>query len=207
MKVYGLMVLVLFMPIAYGEIHVTMQKETFGYCERLNYTITVSEVTGEIAIIHIRDAANVSSSAIPIPISSLQTPVPAPFALEYPPFKNGTYHIDAQYSGEYDTVQFEIADLGIVCLPNDTKNIVLAWVQGGISDGFMADALQRYVKHVEIPFEITESNVYDVNLPGWTMTLGSLWALGEVSDAEFIDVVNYLAKKGLLVPNGVEAEI
>ena len=46
-------------------VEILMDKTTFRYCEKLFYTIQVSEVTGEPAIIHIRDQQGKASSAIP----------------------------------------------------------------------------------------------------------------------------------------------
>ena len=39
------------------QVSVIMEKTTYTYCERLVYSIEVSEVTGDLAIIHIRDGA------------------------------------------------------------------------------------------------------------------------------------------------------
>ena len=59
-----------FSSTAFAEPQMTaiIEKTTYTYCERLSYTIEVSEITGELAIIHIRDEADKKSSAIPIPI-------------------------------------------------------------------------------------------------------------------------------------------
>ena len=57
-----------------------MDKTTYSYCEKLFYTIKVSEVTGQPAIIHLRDETGKGSSAIPINISDFENPVP------YPPY-------------------------------------------------------------------------------------------------------------------------
>ena len=39
------------------KVSIIMEKTTYTYCERLVYSIEVSEITGEPAIIHIRDGA------------------------------------------------------------------------------------------------------------------------------------------------------
>ena len=54
------------------EISIIMEKTTYTYCEKLVYSIEVSEITGEPAIIHIRDSVGGKSSAIPIPIENLR---------------------------------------------------------------------------------------------------------------------------------------
>ena len=75
---------VLFVPDVNAEPSVTiiMEKTTYSYCEKLFYIIEVSEITGESAIIHIRDEAGKGSSAIPIPITNLQNPIPSLFVFE-----------------------------------------------------------------------------------------------------------------------------
>ncbi|MBL7001295.1 MAG: hypothetical protein ISR80_00815, partial [Nitrosopumilus sp.] len=56
-----------FLPAANAEssVSIIMEKTTYSYCEKLFYIIEVSEVTGEPAIIHIRDESGKGSSAIP----------------------------------------------------------------------------------------------------------------------------------------------
>ena len=89
----------IFLPTAYAEpsVTITMEKTTYSYCEKLFYTIEVSEVTGEHAIIHIRDETGKGSSAIPIPITNLQNPVPSLIAFEKEIFPIGKYFVDVEY--------------------------------------------------------------------------------------------------------------
>ena len=83
------------LPAANAEISVEiiMEKTTYSYCEKLFYTIKVSEVTGNPAIIHIRDEAGKGSSAIPIPITELENPVPSRVAFEKEIFPLGKYFV------------------------------------------------------------------------------------------------------------------
>ena len=48
---------VVFLPEIHAEptVSIIMEKTTYSYCEKLFYTIEVSEITGDPAIIHIRD--------------------------------------------------------------------------------------------------------------------------------------------------------
>ena len=86
-------------PLAFAEptVSIKMEKNTYTYCEKLFYTIEVSEVTGEIAIIHIRDETGKGSSAIPIAITDLQNPVPSSGAFQKEIFPLGKYFIDVKY--------------------------------------------------------------------------------------------------------------
>ena len=49
---------------AYAEpqISIIMEKTTYSYCERLVYSIEVSEITGEHAIIHISETEQVEKA-------------------------------------------------------------------------------------------------------------------------------------------------
>ena len=81
-----------FLPLIHAEpsISIIMDQTTYSYCEKLFYTIEVSEVTGDPAIIHISDESGKGSSAIPIAITELQNPIPSliPFEAEIFPLEN-----------------------------------------------------------------------------------------------------------------------
>ncbi|MGB1691008.1 MAG: hypothetical protein ACPHC0_06200, partial [Nitrosopumilus sp.] len=64
------------------QMTATIEKTTYTYCEKLAYTIEVSEVTGDLAIIHIRDETDKKSSAIPIPIEKLSNPIPSAYPFQ-----------------------------------------------------------------------------------------------------------------------------
>ena len=174
-----------------------MEKTTYTYCEKLFYTIEVSEVTGDPAIIHIRDESGKGSSAIPIPIGALQNPIPSLGAFQKEIFPTGKYFIDVQYSGSQTSAEFNLIDSDRICFPEVIKPILVNWLSGNISDGFMADAIQKYVDErlIKIPFEISEENVYDITIPSWVKNVGQWWIQGGISDDEFAQCVNYLAEK------------
>ena len=56
-------------------VSIVMEKTTYSYCEKLFYTIIVSEIVEDTAIIHIRDESGKGSSAVPIQITSLENPI------------------------------------------------------------------------------------------------------------------------------------
>ena len=177
-----------------------MEKTTYSYCEKLFYTIEVSEITGELAIVHIRDEAGKGSSAIPILITDLQNPVPSLVAFEEEIFPLGKYFIDVQYSGAETTAEFNLIDSNKVCIPEIIKPIMSNWLTGNISDGFLMDALQKYVDNqiINIPFEINENNVYEIDIPDWVKNVGYWWIQGIISDEDFAQVVNYLTDKKMI---------
>jgi len=191
-----------FLPAVHAEPSVTiiMEKTTYSYCEKLFYIIEVSEITGEPAIIHIRDEAGKGSSAIPIQITNLQNPVPSLIAFEEEIFPLGKYFIDVEYSGSEITAEFNLIDSNIVCIPGAIKPILTNWLTGNISDGFLIGAFQNYIDKeiIDIPFEINENNVYGIDIPDWVKNVGYWWIEEDISDEDFAQVVNYLIDKKII---------
>jgi len=191
-----------FLPAVHAEPSVTiiMEKTTYSYCEKLFYIIEVSEITGEPAIIHIRDEAGKGSSAIPIPITNLKNPVPSLIAFEEEIFPLGKYFIDVEYSGAKITSEFNLIDSNIICIPGIIKPILTNWLTGNISDGFLMDAFQKYVDKeiIDIPFEINENNVYGIDIPDWVKNVGYWWIEGVISDEDLAQVINYLIDKKII---------
>ncbi len=192
----------LFTPSIFAEptVNIVMEKTTYSYCERLFYIIEVSEVTGDPAIIHIRDESGKGSSAIPIQISNLQNPVPSLVAFEKDIFPLGKYFVNVEYSGSEFTAEFDLIDSNNICIPEFIKQMMGNWLSGNISDGFMMDAFQKYVDKqlINIPFEINEDNVYNIEIPKWVKNTGYWWIEGVISDDELAQIVNYLIEKNII---------
>ena len=190
-------------PFTYAEstVEIVMEKTTYSYCEKLFYTIKVSEVTGNPAIIHIRDEVGKGSSAIPIPITDLENPVPSRVAFEKEIFPLGKYFIDVEYLGVKTTAEFTLIDSGKVCIPETVKPIMANWLSGNISDGFLIDAFQKFTEDIglfEIPFEINEITVYDVRIPQWVKNVGYWWLEGVISDDDLVNAVNNLIERNII---------
>jgi hypothetical protein len=193
---------VIFPPVnAEPTVEIIMEKTTYSYCEKLFYTIKVSEVTGNPAIIHIRDDTGKGSSAIPIPISELENPVPSRMAFEKEIFPLGKYFIDVEYEGQKVSSEFTLIDTNNVCLPISIKSIFTNWLSGNVSDGFIIDAFKKFVDDevIKVPFEINEDNVYNIDIPEWVRENTSLWWYqGMISDEELIQVFKYLLDKQII---------
>ena len=201
-----------FLPAVYAESSVTiiMEKTAYSYCEKLFYTIEVSEVTGESAIIHIRDEAGKESSAIPIPITDLQNPVPSLIAFEKEMFPLGKYFIDIEYSGAEFTVEFNLIESDNICIPELIKQFLIEWLNDKVSDGYLMDAFQKYIdaKLVDIPFEINNENIHEIDIPDWVKNIGFWWVQGGISDKDFADAINYLLDENIIsYPIGIENEL
>jgi len=201
-----------FLPAAYAEpsVSIIMEKTTYSYCEKLFYIIEVSEITGEPAIIHIRDETGKGSSAIPIPITNLQNPVPALVAFDKERFSLGKYFIDIEYANVEATAEFNLIDSNKVCLPEIIKQIIPDWLTGSTPDGFLIDALQKFVDKeiIDIPFEINGNNIFEIDIPDWVKNVGYWWISEAISDEDFAQVINYLIDENIIsLPIEIENQI
>ena len=204
-KIFGIFlvfVIMMSVPQVYAEpsVSIVMEKTTYSYCEKLFYTIKVSEVTADSAIIHIRDQADNRSSAIPIQIIGLETPVPSQVAFDAQIFQPGKYFIDLQYSGVTTTAEFDLVESDAVCIPELMKPIIANWLSEKISDGFLMSAFQKYVsvQLVDIPVEINEDNIYEIDIPKWVKYIAYWWIIDEISDDVFAQAVSYLIDENII---------
>ena len=177
-----------------------IEKTTYTYCERLSYTIEVSEITGELAIIHIRDEADKKSSAIPIPIEKLSNPIPSAYPFQKDIFPAGKYFIDIEYSGAKTTIEFDLIDSDNLCISESMKPIIIRWINGEFTDGMLISGFQNLVdkKLIEIPFEITEKNIGKIKIPQWVKSIGNGWIMGIISDQMFTNNLQYLIDKNII---------
>ena len=184
------------------SVSITMGKSTYMYCEKLFYTINVTEVTGDSAIIHIIDEDGKRSSAIPLPITALQTPVPAVIAFERSVFPPGTYSIDVTYSGAQTVAEFVLVETDVDCIPQVAKTFTANWLTGQISDGFLMDSFQKFIdsRIINIPFEIDRDNIHAIDIPEWVKNLAYWWISDAVSDEEFALAINYLLSNDVIGP-------
>ena len=182
------------------SVTIVMEKTTYSYCERLFYIIEVSEVTGEPAIIHIRDESGKGSSAIPIEIANLKNPIPSLLAFEREVFPLGKYFVDVEYAGSKFTAEFNLIDSDNICIPQAIKQFMIEWLNDKMSDGYLMDAFQKYVdvKLIDIPFEINDKNIHEIDIPEWVKNVAFWWVQGGVSDKDFAEMINYLIDETII---------
>jgi hypothetical protein len=190
------------LPVASAEspVSIIMEKTTYSYCERLFYTIEVSEVTGKPAIIHIRDESGKGSSAIPVEIARLSNPVPSLFAFEKEVFQLGKYFVDVEYEGSKVTAEFNVIDSDNICIPEVIRQFVMEWLNDKIPDGYMVDAFQKYVdvSLIDIPFEINDENILEIDIPNWVKNTAYWWIQGVISDNDFSQMINYMIDENII---------
>jgi len=199
----ALIVFSISLPSVYATptLEILMEKTTYNYCEKLFYTIKVSEVTGDSAILHITDQAGKKSSAIPIPISNLENPIPSVMPFEAEIFPPGKYVIDIEYAGAKDTAEFDLIDSGNVCISTVMKQFAFSWINNQISDGFFIDAINKFVDKdiIKIPDKINEKNLEDIHIPTWVKNIAVWWLDDKISDGEAAKAIQYLIDKEIIV--------
>ena len=181
-------------------VTIIMEKTTYTYCEKLVYSIEVSEITGEHAIIHIRDGAGGKSSAIPIPIEKLSNPIPSLHAFEKDIFPLGKYFIDVEYLGIQTTAEFTLIDSNNMCISEAMQPVVVRWINGEFTDGMLISGFQNIVdkKLIDIPFEFTEKNIDTLHIPEWVKSVGKGWVMGIISDQMFVQNIQYLIDEKII---------
>jgi len=177
-----------------------IDKTTYTYCEKLSYTIKVSEVTGDVAIIHIRDETDKKSSAIPIPIEKLSNPIPSAYPFQKDIFPSGKYFIDIEYSGATTTLEFDLIDSDNLCISQAMKPIIIRWVNEEFTDGMLMSGFQNLVdnKLLDIPYQITEKNIDKIKIPQWVKSIGNGWIMGIISDQMFAKNLQYLIDQKII---------
>ena len=198
----ALIVFSISLPSVYATptLEILMEKTTYNYCEKLFYTIKVSEVTGDSAILHITDQAGKKSSAIPIPISNLENPIPSVMPFEAEIFPPGKYVIEIEYAGAKDTAEFDLIDSGNVCISTVMKQFAFSWINNQISDGFFIDAINKFVDKdiIKIPDKINEKNLEDIHIPTWVKNIAAWWLDDKISDGEAAKAIQYLIDKEII---------
>ena len=181
-------------------IQILMDQTTFIYGEKLVYTIEVSEVTGELAIIHIRDESGKGSSAIPIEISELNTEIPSPYPFEKQVFPEGKYFIDLQYSGAEYTAEFNLIDSGNIVIPFQTKQIAYSWVNNEASGGILIDAIQKTVEKdaINFPYIIDRQHLEKIYIPDWVKIIATWWLEEKISDGTFANAFQHLIDEKII---------
>lgn len=192
------------MPNSFAQettVKISTDKEVYHYGDYFTFTVEISELSEETAIMHITDANGKSSSAIPIGVSQIATTITSPFPFDALTYPVGKYTLDIQYAGVSSYTEFLLKDSGRIVIPVWIKDLGKMWVQDLISDDDFVNAIEFLIKNDIITIPETKSSVEsdESNIPSWIKTTTRWWALGIVSDNEFGQALEYLIKNGVIV--------
>lgn len=196
-------VIVCTIPNTYANPTISIQtdKEIYSYGDFLSFTIQVSELTGESAILHIIDQLGQSSSAISIPITQLNTVVPSPYPFESAVYPQGMYTLKIEYSGSSDSAEFELIDSGKIMIPYWVRDFSKYWYNDEISDKEFAKGIEFLVKEniIVVSQSTSQGLVNEVKIPNWIKTSTGWWIEEKISDMEFAKSIEYLIKVGIII--------
>jgi hypothetical protein len=196
-------VIVCTIPNAYANPTISIQtdKEIYSYGDFLSFTIQVSELTGESAILHIIDESGQSSSAIPVPITELNTVVPSPYPFEAAVYPQGRYTLSIEYSGSSDSIEFELIDSGKIMIPFWVRDFSKYWYNDEISDKEFAKGIEFLIKEkiIVVSQSASQDTVNEIKIPNWIKTSTGWWLEEKISDMEFAKSIEYLIKVGIII--------
>lgn len=191
-------VLILFAPAivsAADPIVISTDKQTYHYGDYLSLTIRVSEISANVATMHIIDSAGTKSTAIPIQIQNKTTTITAPNPFDPMLFKEGRYKIEVTYDGVKSFTEFELVDAGNIVMPFGSNIIVPQWLDGFISDySLLKFLLDEKLVHLP-PNKTLDENT---KIPSWFRTVGGWWFEKRITDSEFITCLQYLLEKKIV---------
>ena len=172
------------------DVKIILASEVFHYGEKLDYTIIVSEITGEDARIYIIDTTGKRSPLVSKPISQEETRMLAPFSLTSDIWDVGNYSLELEYSGAISKVDFAIIDDGSVGIPYWINDFAKLWLTTQIPDKEYAGVAIKYLIEEGI---ITNSKSDDtLYIPSWFKYTTAWWSTGEISDTTYAYAMQFL---------------
>jgi len=182
-------------------VSIYTEKEIYSYGDFLSFTIEVSEITGESAILYIIDKSGIKSSAIPIPVTELKTKVPSPFPFESNVYPLGMYTLEIQYSGSSSMTEFELIDSGNIVIPLWIREFAKYWYNGAITDVEFSNGIGFLIKEgiIVVPETQNQKTSDEVIIPEWVKASAGWWIDRQISDLEFAKGIEFLIKEGIIV--------
>ena len=186
--------------VAYAspQISVVTSKPVYQYGENLSFSVTVSNVTGDMAVLEIVDQSNRSSSPIDMMITKPVSNITAPVPFYKTTFSPGTYFVKIQYSGSNGTTSFQLIDTGDIAIPPQFKEVASSWVQNQTSDRLFGENIFYLVNSGTIKID----GYHDQNMttiPSWFKNDALWWSNGSISDNDFGHAVQYLLESKIMI--------
>ena len=180
------------------DAEIILTSSSYNYGEKLDYSIMVSEVTGEDAIIYITDTSGNKSRLLTVPISQEESRVIAPFAFDSVIWNDGKYELEIQYSGTTSTTEFIIEDDGTIGIPYWIKDLSKLWTSGQMKDSEFAKSIQFLIDQNIIFNPIIGQ---ELHIPEWFKITTAWWASNQIPDTIYGDSLQFLInEKIILIP-------
>ena len=181
------------------DVKIIMTSEIFHYGEKLDYTIIVSDVTGDDAVIYIIDAAGMRSPLYSTPISQEETRVIAPIAFDSIIWNDGKYSLELEYSGANYKTSFTIIDDGSIGIPYWINDLAKLWLAPpNIPDKEFAKGIAYLIEQKVLDVQESGDELY---IPKWFKFTTSWWSSGKITDKTYAHATQYLLnEKFMIIP-------
>ena len=186
------------------DVKIIMTSEVFHYGEKLDYTIIVSDVTGDDAVIYIIDSTGMRSPLYSTPISQEETRVIAPIAFDSIIWNDGEYSLELEYSGANDKTSFTIIDDGSVGIPYWINDLAKLWLTPpNIPDKEFAKGFAYLIEHKVLDAPESDDELY---IPKWFKFTTAWWSSGQITDTTYAHAIQYLLnEKFMIIPFNQES--
>jgi len=202
MRQYLLLILtvsIIFSSNAYAQdvqnIEIVISSPNYNYGEKLDYTIIVSEITGEDAIIFITDTNGNKSQLLAMPISKEESRIISPFAFDSVIWSEGTYGLELQYSGTTSITSFTIVSDGTIGIPYWIKDLTILWISGQVKDDEFAKSIQFLIDENIIFNSKAGQELY---IPKWFKTTTEWWTNNQISDTVYGNALQFLIDDNII---------
>jgi len=187
------------------DVKIIMTSEIFHYGEKLDYTIIVSDVTGDDAIIYIIDPTGMRSPLYSTPISQEETRVIAPIAFDSIIWNDGKYILEIEYSGATHKTDFTIIDDGHVGIPYWINDLAKLWLTPpNIPDKEFAKGIAYLIEHKVLDVQESGDELY---IPKWFKFTTAWWSSGQITDTTYAHAIQYLLnEKFMIIPFDQESD-
>jgi hypothetical protein len=181
------------------DVKIIMTSEVFHYGDKLDYTIIVSDVTGDDAVIYIIDSTGMRSPLYSTPISQEETRVIAPIAFDSIIWNDGEYSLELEYSGANDKTSFIIIDDGSVGIPYWINDLAKLWLNPPhIPDKEFAKGITYLIEQKVLDVQESGDELY---IPKWFKFTTAWWSSGQITDTTYAHAIQYLLnEKFMIIP-------
>ena len=181
------------------DVKIIMTSEIFHFGEKLDYTIIVSDVTGDDAMIYIIDSTGMRSPLYSTPISQEETRVIAPIAFDSIIWNDGEYSLELEYSGANDKTSFTIIDDGSIGIPYWINDLAKLWLTPpNIPDKEFAKGIAYLIEQKVLDVQESGDELY---IPEWFKFTTAWWSSGQITDTTYAHAIQYLLnEKFMIIP-------
>jgi len=182
-------------------VEIILSSETYSFGDKLEYQITVSEVTNENAVLYITDESGEKSQLLNMPIEIENTVITAQFPFDSIVWKEGTYILEIEYSGASSTTSFDLLNDGNISLPFWFTDVTMMWINGEATDkdyvrNIVIQLIDEGVINESYPAYLDEDVIF---IPSWYKTVAEWWTVGYVSDSQLVNNLKFLLEKNIIV--------